>query len=202
MKKVIFPLYSIISLSVLSVLLLVGFICDRIVSGGTYFYTGLPSFTIDDLRLVFSFLVVILFSSAVIVFLFKNLKKKRLNIIITIVMTIIIIIISFSILLWVLIGVSAFSPLSYVELVSDDGQHHIVIAEDCYLFSLYGGDVYEMTSPHRMKKLTKYEASVDFYTPFSNGDYSVVWNDENFELFYDSDGDGEQDRTILVKYLQ
>ena len=95
----------------------------------------------------------------------------------------------------------AWSPDSYVELLSDDVQHQIVIAEDCYLFSIYGGDVYEKTSPFTMKKLTKYEADIDFYTPFSDGKYSVTWNKENFELFYDSNGDGELDRKMIVAYL-
>ena len=35
----------------------------------------------------------------------------------------------------------------------------------------------------------------------SDGDYSVAWGEESFELFYDSDGDGELDRKITVEYL-
>lgn len=104
-------------------------------------------------------------------------------------------------LLHAMIGIAAFTPRAYVELVSDDGEHHIVIAEDCYFFSPYGGDIFEKTSPYTMKKLTKYVAGMDFYTPFSDGTYSVSWNEDDFELFYDSDGDGEEDERILIEYI-
>ena len=97
--------------------------------------------------------------------------------------------------------VYVWSPRSYVELVSDDGEHRIVIAEDCYPFSIYGGIIYEKTTAHTMKWISRYETDIDFYAPFSDGNYSVIWCEENFELFYDSDGDGEKDEKILVKYL-
>ena len=52
-----------------------------------------------------------------------------------------------------------------------------------------------------MKRLEKYVAKKDFYMPFSDGKYSITWNDVNFELFYDSDGDGEKDEKMLIEYL-
>ena len=197
MKKIIFPLYSIVSLSIVSVLSLLWVIADRIIGNETYLYTGSSAFTIYDLRVLAVFVVITLLVSAIVAFLFKNVKKKWLRIIITI----IIVLISMLSLLQVIIGILAFAPRAYVELVSDDGTHHIVIEEDCYLFSIYGGDIFEKTSSHTMKKLVKYETDIDFYTPFSDGNYFVIWHEENFELFYDSDGNGEIDEKILIEYL-
>lgn len=198
MKKIRFPLYSLIALAIFAILFLLGAVANHFVyHGKIYFYTGLPSFTIHDFKTVILFAELILGISGISVFLFANLKRKWLCVAITVLLALI-----SSITGLVLLALTlAWSPDSYVELLSDDVQHQIVIAEDCYLFSIYGGDVYEKTSPFTMKKLTKYEADIDFYTPFSDGKYSVTWNKENFELFYDSNGDGELDRKMIVAYL-
>ena len=197
MKRIKFPIYSIVSFSFVAIFFVIGLIANRIVDNGTFFYTGLNNFTIDDFR-VFALLIFIsLLISAIIVFLFKNIRKKYLNIIITV----IIVTVSLFCFLYTMFCVYVWSPNSYVELVSDDGEHHIVIAEDCYPFSIYGGIIYEKTSAHTMKRISRYSTSIDIYTPFSNGSYSVIWYEENFELFYDSNGDGEKDEKILVKYL-
>ena len=97
---------------------------------------------------------------------------------------------------------SLFMPYEYVELVSDDGEHCIIIAEDTYLFSIYGGDIYEKNSFCTMKKLEKYEAGVDSYYPFSDEKYTIVWGEENFEITYDFDGEGKTYQTITVEYLK
>ena len=198
MKKVIFPRYSIISLSILTILFLVGLIADKIISSKIYFYTGLSTFTIDDFRLLTIFIAITLLISAIFAFILKNMKRKWLKIA-SITVCILIAVLVF---IQFLVGIVAFSPSAYVELLSDDGEHHIVIAEDCYFFSPYGGDVFEKTSPYTMEKLTKYVANIDFYTPFSDGKYTVTWNEDNFELCYDSDGDNEIDEKILIQYLQ
>ena len=93
-------------------------------------------------------------------------------------------------------------PYEYVELMSDDGEHCIIIAEDTYLFSIYGGDIYEKNSFCTMKKLTKYEAGVDAYYPFSNEKYTIVWGEDSVEITYDFDGKGEIYKTITVEYLK
>lgn len=197
MKKIKIPLYSIVSLSVLFALSLLGFFADRYVSQGVYFYTGVPDFTIDEIRLLAVFLGIFLLVSSISVFLFKNLKRKWVSIMITVVL----LLISILVFTHVMIAILAFMPRSYVELISDDEEHHIVIAEDCYLFSPYGGEIYEKTSLYTMKKLKKYVSDKDFYTPFADGKYSVTWNENDFELFYDSDGDGELDERLSVEYL-
>ena len=127
----------------------------------------------------------------------KNLKLKWLKIIIILLSALI----SIIFLAMVMISTTLFMPHTYVELLSEDESHNIIIGEDCYFFSPYGGDVFEKTSFCTMKKLEKYVAKKDFYTPFSDGKYSITWNAENFELFYDSDGDGEKDEKMLIEYL-
>ena len=196
MKKIIFPLYSKIALAVFAMLSIIGVIVDQILDKGTYLYIG-SGFTIDTVRLLVAFVHIGLLTSAIIVFLFKNLKKKWLHV----TATIVIVLISGLCFLWRALGILSFMPSAYVEIVSDDNEHHIVIAEDSYLFSPYGGDIYIKTSSFTMKKLGKYEADLDFYTPFSDGKYLVIWNEENFELFYDSDGDGKLDEKIWLEYV-
>ena len=197
MKKISFRLYAIISLSIVAVLFLLGFIADQIVKKGIFLYTGLSFFTIDDIRVLAVFVAIFLLTSVILISLFRYINNKSLNI----VLAVILVLISLLVLIYLLVGIGAWSPRAYVELVSDDGEHQIVIAEDCYFFSPYGGDIYEKTSPFTMKKLAKYTADIDFYTPFSDGKYTVTWNAENFELVYDFNGDGEIDESILIDYL-
>ena len=197
MKKLVFPRYSIISLSIVALLVSAWCVCAHITRGETELYTGLPFLTTDDIKFRVAMAILILFLSAVLVFLSKNLKIKWLFRAITLAT----VTASAFVVLYLVAGILGFAPKSYVELTSDDGQHHIVIAEDCYPFSIYGGDVYEKTSFCTMEYLTKYETQIDDFTPFSDGDYSVTWGEESFELFYDSDGDGELDRKITVEYL-
>ncbi len=173
------------------------FIADLLLDKGIHFYTGMSGFTTGDLFVTIILIGGGLFVSGIAVFLHKNSKKIWIKIIPTLLSALI----SIAFLIMVLSSTALFMPHTYVELVSDDEAHHIIIGEDRYFFSPYGGDVFEKTSFCTMKKLEKYVAKKDFYTPFSDGKYSVVWYDENFELHYDSDGNGEMDEKISIEYL-
>ena len=197
MKKIVFPLYSVISAAAAALLLVLGFLADQVVKGGINLYTGLSFFTIEHIRILFLLLSVTLLPSAILVFMFQNIRNKPLNVLATVFLALIALVV----FAYLVLCVSAYSPMGYAELVSEDGAHHIVIAEDNYFFSPYGGEIYEKTSPFTMKKLQRYTAEIDFYTPFSDGKYTVTWHEENFELFYDSNGDGEIDESILIDYL-
>jgi amino acid transporter len=198
MKRIHFPKYSIVAFLIVFLLSIFIFIADLLLDeNGIYFYTGISGFTTGDLFVTIFLIGGGLFVSAIAVFLHKNLKLKWLKIIIILLSALI----SIIFLGRVMIANALVMPHTYVELLSDDSPHNIIIGEDCYFFSPYGGDVFEKTSFCTIKKLGKYVAKKDFYTPFSDGKYSVTWNDENFELFYDSDGDGELDEKILFEYL-
>ena len=196
MKKRTFPLYSMIALVVSLVPASFLWVADIMSDKNTYFYFG-ESFFTGGLFFLCVALVAILWVSALAVFLHRNMAIWWLRILIVLPIT--------GITVWfvvmVLLVTAGFMPHHYVEIQSEDGEHTIVIGEDCYFFSPYGGDVFEKTSLCTMKKLEKYVAKEDFHTPFSDGNYSVIWNDENFELFYDSDGDGENDEKLLIEYL-
>ncbi len=197
MKKIKFPMYSIVALSLVFLFSIFIIAADFLVNDGIYFYTGLPFFTTGNCFVMIFLVGGTLFVSAIAVFLHKNLKRKWLKIIITLVSGLI----SATFLGMVVVSTVLFMPQTYVEILSDNEEHCIIIGEDCYFFSPYGGDVFEKTSFCTMKKLKKYVADKDFYTPFSDEKYSVIWNAENFELFYDSDGDGEMDERLLIEYL-
>lgn len=79
MKKITFPLHSIISLSVVFVLSLLGFVADRIVGKGIYLYTGSSAFTIDDLRIFVIFVAITLLISAIVVFFIQKFKKEMVE---------------------------------------------------------------------------------------------------------------------------
>ena len=200
MKRIIFPKYSILAFVIILILSLFILTADLLINHDIYLYTGLPGFTTGDLFIAIFMIGGGLFVSAIAVFVHNNLKRKWIRIVITLLSALLSALISIVFLVEVMIY-AAFMPRTYVELLSDDEAHTIIIGEDCYLFSPFGGDVFEKTSFCTMKTLKKYEAEKDFYTPFSDGNYSVTWNDENFELFYDSDGDGEKDEKMLIEYL-
>ena len=197
MKRIHFPIYSIIAFGMVFLLSIFVFIADLLLDKGIYFYTGMQGFTTGDLFVTIFLIGGGLLVSGIVVFLHKNLKKIWLRIIPTLLSALI----STAFLIMVIIYNALFMPHTYVELVSADESHNIIIGEDCYFFSPYGGDVFEKTSFCTMKRLEKYVAKKDFYMPFSDGKYSITWNDVNFELFYDSDGDGEKDEKMLIEYL-
>ena len=197
MKRIHFPIYSIIAFVMVFLLFIFVFIADLLLDKGIYFYTGMPRFTTGDLFVTIFLIGGGLLVSGIADFLHKNLKLKWLKIIIILLSALI----SIIFLVMVMISTTLFMPHTYVELLSEDESHNIIIGEDCYFFSPYGGDVFEKTSFCTMKKLEKYVAKKEFYTPFSDGKYSITWNAENFELFYDSDADGEKDEKMLIEYL-
>lgn len=195
-KKTLFPLYSIIAFAF--VLFIAGFVAVTEVfeSKNTFFYTGFVKFTTGDLIIWMILIGGGLFVSAIAVLLHKNVRNNLLRVLIVIVAAIA----SCLLLLGACIS-AAFEPKSYVEIVSDDGEHSIVIGEDCYVFSPYGGDIFEKTSFCTMKKIGRYNTKIDYYTPFSDGKYYAVWNETDFQLHYDCDGTGKKYTSVTVKYL-
>ena len=162
MKRIHFPIYSIIAFFIVLLLSVFVFIADELLDKGIYFYTGLSGFTTGDLFVTIFLIGGGLFVSAVAVFLHKNLKLKWLKVIIILLSAFI----SIFFLARVMVANALLMPHTQVELVSDDGSHNIIIGEDCYFFSPYGGDVFEKTSFCTMKNLGKYVAKEDFCTPF------------------------------------
>lgn len=197
-KRIHFPIYSIIAFVMVFLFSAFVFIADRLLDKGIYFYTGQSGFTTGVLFVTMFVIGSVLFVSAIAVFLHKNVEIKWIKITVTILSALI------SVIFVVMVVISAvlFMPQTYVELSSYDEAHNIIIGEDCYLFSPYGGDIFEKTSFCTMKKLGKYVAEKDFYMPFSDGNYSVIWNNDSFELFYDSDGDGELDKNMLIDFAR
>lgn len=195
-KKIVFPSYSIIAFAFSLILFIFLIVAHVLENNNIFFYTGSPTYTTSDLFDLVLVVSSILFVSAVIVFLRKNIQKKFPKILIG---TIIVII--NCVCLFYDFALSLLQPQSYTEIVSDNGEHSIVIGEDCYIFSPYGGDVFEKTSFCTMKKIGRYDAGIDYYKPFSDGKYYVVWNEKDFELHYDFDGTGNKYKSITVKYL-
>lgn len=194
MKKFVFPRYSVIALTVVFLIACLGLTVKILNNNNVYIYTSLLNF--ERALLVIFFIGCSLFASAAIVFAHRNLKSRILKIIIVAVITFI------SLYLFVMASVPylLFAPVNYAENISDDGQHHIIIGEDSYFFSPYGGDIYEKTSLGTMKKIGRYYAETDFHTPFSNNDYFIVWNKDDFEIHYDHDGVENEYEILTVRY--
>ena len=197
MKKRVLPIYSLIAGTIGLLQLTFLLAIQSLPTRGIELYFTPKSYTAADFLWGSVLWISFLFVSAVTVFVLRGgVKKKWLKVIIIIVLVIGVL----SFLFWGF-AKSMFMPREYIELVSDDGEHCIVIAEDTYLFSVYGGDIYEKNSFCTMKKLTKYEAGIDFYNPFSDGKYEIVWGEDGFEITYDFDGQGNY-KTIMVEYLK
>lgn len=197
MKKRFIPLYTIIAGAIGLLLLAFLLVLQGVSERGIVLYFGNIGFTANYLILSVALLSGILIASALLLLLYKNVKKRNIKIFLSI-----IVILAAGWLMFMGMLTAAFIPVHYFELISDDGEHCIIIAEDTYLFSVYGGDIYEKNSFCTMKKLTKYEVGIDYYTPFSDGKYEIVWNEESFEIIYDFDGKGETYKIITVEYLK
>jgi magnesium-transporting ATPase (P-type) len=197
MKKRILPIYSIVA-GVISLLLL-AFLFFQYYwrKKEIEFYFSADGFVAADMVFILVLIFCFLFVSAVLLIVYRSNHKKWLKILTTVV-----VVVSIGCFLFVGSASALFMPYEYVELMSDDGEHCIIIAEDTYLFSIYGGDIYEKNSFCTMKKLTKYEAGVDAYYPFSNEKYTIVWGEDSVEITYDFDGKGEIYKTITVEYLK
>ena len=197
MKKRFIPLYTIIAgaigLALLALLLVIQGLSEK----GIALYFGNTGLTPSHLILCVALVSGVLIASAALLFLYQNVKKRKLKVFLAL-----IVILAAGWFMFMGIATAAFMPVDYVELVSNDGEHCIIIAEDTYLFSVYGGDIYEKNSFCTMKNLAKYEAGIDYYTPFSDGKYEIVWNEESFEIIYDFDGKGETYKIITVEYLK
>jgi hypothetical protein len=197
MKKRILPIYSIVA-GVISLLLLAFlFFQYYLRKKEIEFYFSADGFVAADMVFILVLIFCFLFVSAVLLIVYRSNHKKWLKILTTVV-----VVVSIGCFLFVGSASALFMPYEYVELMSDDGEHCIIIAEDTYLFSIYGGDIYEKNSFCTMKKLTKYEAGVDAYYPFSNEKYTIVWGEDSVEITYDFDGKGEIYKTITVEYLK
>ena len=197
MKKRFIPLYTIIAgaigLALLALLLVIQGLSEK----GIALYFGNTGLTASHFILCVALVSGVLIASAALLFLYQNVKKRKLKVFFAL-----IVILAAGWFMFMGIATAAFMPVDYVELVSNDGEHCIIIAEDTYLFSVYGGDIYEKNSFCTMKKLTKYEAGIDYYTPFSDGKYEIVWGEESVEITYDFDGKGDTYKTITVEYLK
>ena len=197
MKKRFIPLYTIIAGAIGLVLLALLLVIQGLSGRGIALYFGNSGFTANYFILSVALVSGSLIVSAALLFLYQNVKKRKLKVFLAL-----IVILAAGWLMFMGMLTAAFMPVDYVELVSDDGEHCIIIAEDTYLFSVYGGDIYEKNSFCTMKNLAKYEAGIDYYTPFSDGKYEIVWNEESVEITYDFDGKGETYKTITVEYLK
>ena len=197
MNKRFIPLYSIIAGAIGLVLLALLLVIQGLSEKGIALYFGNTGLTASHFILCVALVSGVLIASAALLFLYQNVKKRKLKVFLAL-----IVILAAGWFMFMGIATAAFMPVDYVELVSNDGEHCIIIAEDTYLFSVYGGEIYEKNSFCTMKKLTKYEAGIDYYTPFSDGKYEIVWGEESVEITYDFDGKGDTYKTITVEYLK
>ena len=197
MKKRTLSIYSIIAGAISFLLLAFLFFQYHLRQKKIEFYFSPNGFVAADMVFIAVLLFCFLFVSAILLAVYRSNQKKCLK-----VLTTFVVVVSAGWFLFVGSMSALFMPCEYVELVSDDGEHCIIIAEDTYLFSIYGGDIYEKTSSCTIKKLTKYEAGIEAYYPFSNEKYTIVWGEDSVEITYDFDGKGETYKTITIEYLK
>ena len=81
MKRIHFPIYSIIAFGMVFLLSIFVFIADLLLDKGIHFYTGMQGFTTGDLFVTIFLIGGGLLVSGIVVFLHKNLKKIWLRII-------------------------------------------------------------------------------------------------------------------------
>lgn len=196
-RTVFIPLYS--TLSVLGSLLIVAFlwVADFLASRNIHLYINYHGITIGKVYVIAVWLACILFITGLNVFLHRNFQNMFLKGVILLGVLLIACYFAFSMLFEALF----FMPRSYARYTSSDGEHQIIIGEDNRLSAPYGGTVYERTSRITVRKVGEYETGTYLYKPFSQGDAFVDWNETDFDIHYDYDGDGNY-KVITFSYLK
>ncbi len=197
-RHVFIPLYS--TLSFLGSILIVAFLfaADILADHNIHFYVNFHGLTTGKLYVIAVWLACLLFVTGLNVFLHRNFRNMFLKGVVLLCVLMVACYFAFSMLFEALF----FMPRSYVGLSSPDGEHQIIVGEDSRLSAPYGGTVYERTSIITVRKIGEYEAGVDLYKPFSMGKYNVTWNESDFSVHYDYDGNGENYKTVTFQYLR
>ena len=160
------------------------------------FYPGNPRVNMRELLVFIAFLSIALLFSAAVVLFCRVFKRTGIKL----TLSLLLLPLLFCLLLFAMM-LALFQPDSYVELTSPDGAHTLIIVEDAYLFSNYGGDIYERTGTFSMKFRDKYLADIDSYRPFSQAEYEIEWQENGALLRYDANGEGNY-CTIFVRYAK
>ena len=191
------PLYSI--LSFVAGLLITAFVivAKKLAERNVYFYINARGITPGKMYVIAVWLACLLFITGLNVFLHRNFRSLLFKGAILLGVLLVICYVAFSTLFTALFSM----PRSYVSFVSDDGNHEIIIGEDNRLSAPYGGTVYERTSRFVIRKVGEYETGAYLYKPFSQGDAFVSWNETDFEIHYDYDGN-ENEKSITFSYLK
>lgn len=162
---------------------------------GTYLYLGLARVGVTDLLLEGAIVLGVLVIVAVTLLL-RGSGARRLWKVLGTCATVCAVVL----LVGTMLIAAGFSPRAYVELTSEDGAHRVVVAEDAYVFSPYGGDVYELTSDTTMRRIGRYETAAESDHPFSDGRFEAVWQGDTLELHYDDSYGGDY-ATLTVELL-
>lgn len=163
---------------------------------GTYLYLGLAHVGVTDLLLEGAIVLGVLAIVAVTLLLRAS-RVRRLWRVLVVCATVCAVLL----LVGTMLIAAAFSPRAYVALTSEDGAHRVIVAEDAYVFSPYGGDVYELTSDMTMRRIGRYETAAASDRPFSDGRFEAVWQGDALELHYDDSYGGDY-ATLTVELLE
>lgn len=194
-KQRFLPLYSIFSIAAALLITVFVIVADKLADQNVYFYINVSGITPGKLYVTAVWLACLLFITGLNVFLHRNFRSLLLKGIILLGALLIICYFAFATLFTALFSM----PRSYVSFVSDSGEHEIIIGEDNRVSAPYGGTVYERTSRFVIRKVGEYETGAYLYKPFSQGDAFVYWNETDFEIHYDYDGDGNE-KTATFSY--
>ncbi len=186
MKKISFPKYSKIALSMSVVFLGMWLLIKVLEKFNIYLYLfGVGS---EEIIPIITLLGVALLISAIAVLFYKNTRHKAIVVIATTIL-------SFFLLPYLLLF-SLFSMNgTYFEYTSDDEKHDIVVNECAFLLAGYG-DVYEKTSIFTMKRVGGYTTD-DGFCPFSNDAFYFIWNEKDFELHHAYFGKSDKEYKIV-----
>ena len=191
-KRFIFPIYSIIPLIFSGVLFLVYGVISFLYKSDVLLYFG--RFSSIEITKPFLWLAVFLTISAVLVLLYKNEKYKTL-------VTILLIATVFLSFSYMMLTLAFSADYKYYEFTSDDKKHSIVVRECSFLLA-GGGSIYEKTSEHTMKFLGSYGTD-DGFRPIQMQRYYFIWNENDFEFYYDWGGDdGGGYRVVKMEYVK
>ena len=189
------PLYT--TLSILAGLLIVAFlfIADKLADQNIHFYINYRGITIGKVYVVAVWLACLLFITGINAFLHRHFSSYFFKGIILLGALLVACYFAFSMLFEALF----FMPRSYVASNSPGGEYQIIVGEDNRLTEPYGGTIYLRTSRITVRELGEYEADAEFPKPFSARKFYIDWNENDFDIHYDYDGEGNY-KTLTFAY--
>ena len=178
-NRIIVPKLSKIFFCLSAVLFLPCLILDILENNDMFFYLPVFKLNITNISPLLCVIAIILFAVPLVLLIIKNIKNKLIS-------SVSIAVVLALLLYACLIQVLFYKTETYIEIVSPDNKH-IVLVSEVDIFQAGIIKFYEQTSPFFIEEIAVCSTD-DCVSSIKDNDYKIVWNDNGFDFYY-CDGD-------------